>query len=181
MNRIIQVFRDTDDARMLHWRETGERLGVNPPCNLGCSARNEPSQEHEFVLQRSKTSSRVTRKPDAQPLAFMLNPYEPPLSSAVVVAVPTIGATTKIQRVRAAFMLAIGSVVGLNVSVAVIRRQVLAIYYAPAPVRFAAGVLMAVSSYQILLYAERTGYVYAIKFSMTLPPNWLSCLKRPAW
>ena len=23
--------------------------------------------------------------------------------------------------------------------------------------------------------------VYAMSLSMTLPPNWLSCLKRPAW
>jgi hypothetical protein len=69
VNNIIRVIRETNEARMQHCRETGERLGVSPPCNLDCSALNEPSQELEFVLQRSKTNSRVTRRADAQPLA----------------------------------------------------------------------------------------------------------------
>ena len=103
-------------------------------------------------------------------------------------------------------MLAIGCVVGLNLSAAVdeglesairrtivdpfaalsfftvvaivctlvvwvwtaIRRHVLPKYYAPAPVRFATGVVLAFTSYQIMMYAERTGADFLAAFCVSL-------------
>ncbi|MBL8813125.1 MAG: hypothetical protein JNM43_23355 [Planctomycetaceae bacterium] len=136
----------------------------------------------------------------------MENPYEPPANAEVAVSVPTIPVPTTSQQVWGMFLLAIGCVVGLNVSVAVdegidrtirrttvdpygaiafftiiaavgsfgvwlwtmIRRRVFRKYYAPAPIRFVSGVLLAFFSYQILMFAERHSIDFLTAASLSL-------------